>query len=47
MTNLSGELRQGRFKWLTPENAVVVLPVLAGLVMAALIAPSGIWPLSE
>ncbi|EAU71365.1 hypothetical protein BL107_07529 [Synechococcus sp. BL107] len=47
MTNLSGELRQGRFKWLTPENAVVVLPVLAGLAMAALIAPSGIWPLSE
>ena len=47
MTNLSGELRQGRFKWLTPENAVVVLPVLAGLVIAALIAPSGIWPLSE
>ena len=47
MTNFSGELRQGRFKWLTPENAVVVLPVLAGLVMAALIAPSGIWPLSE
>ena len=47
MTNLSGELRQGRFKWLTPENAVVVLPVLAGLVMAALIAPSGIWPLSQ
>ena len=35
MTNLSGELRQGRFKWLTPENAVVVLPVLAGLLMAA------------
>ena len=47
MTNLSGELRQGRFKWLTPENAVVVLPVLAGLVLAALIVPSGIWPLSE
>ena len=47
MTNLSGELRQGRFKWLAPENAVVVLPVLAGLVMAALVAPSGIWPLSE
>ena len=47
MTNLSGELRQGRLKWLTPERAVVVLPVLAGLVMAALIVPSGIWPLSE
>lgn len=47
MTNLSGEIRKIRFKWLTPENAVVVLPVLAGLVMAALIVPSGIWPLSE
>ena len=47
MTNLSGELRQARLKWLTPERAVVVLPVMAGLVMAALIVPSGICPLSE
>ena len=47
MTNLSGELRQARLKWLTPERAVVVLPVMAGLVMAALIVPTGIWPLSE
>jgi type IV pilus assembly protein PilO len=47
MTNLSGEFRQIRFKWLSPERAVLVLPVMASLAMAALIVPAGIWPISE
>ncbi len=47
MTNLSGENRHDRLKWLTPERAVLVLPVLAGLAMAFLIIPAGVWPISE
>jgi hypothetical protein len=47
MTNLSGEIHQSRFKWLSPERAVVVLPVMAGLVVALLIVPAGVWPISE
>ena len=47
MTNLSGVIGQDRLKWLTPERAVLVLPVLAGLAMAFLILPAGVWPISE
>ena len=47
MTNLSGEIRQVRFKWLSPERAVLVLPVLAGLAAAVLLLPAGVWPISQ
>ena len=46
MTNLSGEIRQVRLKWLSPERAVLVLPVLAGLAVAVLLLPAAIWPIS-
>ena len=47
MTNFSGEIRQGRFKWLSPERAVLVLPMLAGFGLAFLILPAGVWPTVE
>lgn len=47
MTNFSNESRQGLLQWLTPERAVQVLPLLAGIVVAGLIVPAGVWPLSE
>lgn len=46
MTNLCGEPRQVQFQWLSPERAVLVLPVLAGLAMAVLIVPAVVWPIS-
>lgn len=47
MTNFSGEIHQGRLKWLSPERAVLVLPLLAGLGLALLILPAGVWPILE
>ena len=47
MTNFSNESRQGLLQWLTPERAVQVLPLLAGVVVSGLILPAGVWPLSE
>ena len=47
MTNFSNESRQGLLQWLTPERAVQVLPLLAGIAVAGLILPAGVWPLSE
>ena len=46
MTNFSGVSRQGLLQWITPERAVQVLPLLAGIAVAALILPAGVWPLS-
>ena len=47
MTNFSNQSRQGLLQWLTPERAVQVLPLLAGILVAGLIVPAGVWPLSE
>ena len=46
MTNFSGIRRQGLWSWLTPERAVLVVPVLAGLVMSMALLSVGITPLT-
>ena len=46
MTNFSGISRQGLWSWLTPERAVLVLPVIAGLVLSVALLSVGITPLT-
>lgn len=46
MTNFSGSSRSGLWSWLSPERAVLVVPVLAGLGLAVLIFSLGVTPLS-
>ena len=46
MTNFSGIGRQGIWAWLTPERAVLVVPVFAGLGLSMGLLSVGITPLS-
>ena len=46
MTNFSGVTRKGLWSWLTPERAVLVVPVLAGLGLSLLVMSAGVTPLS-
>ena len=46
MTNFSGIGRQGLWSWLTPERAVLVVPVLAGLGLSVVMFSAGVTPLS-
>ena len=46
MTNFSGIGRQGLWSWLTPERAVLVIPVLAGLGVSMALLSIGITPLT-
>ena len=44
MTNFQAEINRPSFAWLTPERAVVVVPILAGLALAATLASAVITP---
>ena len=46
MTNFSSFGRSGTLRWLSPERAVLLLPVLAGLALSVLVLSVGITPLS-
>ena len=46
MTNFSGIGRPGLWSWLTPERAVLVVPVLAGLGLSLVMFSLGVTPLS-
>ena len=46
MTNFSGISRRGLWSWLTPERAVLVVPVFAGLVLSMALLSVGITPLT-
>ena len=46
MTKSSGVNRSGFWSWLTPERAVLVMPVLAGLVFSLALLSVGVTPLS-
>lgn len=46
MTNFSGIGRQGVWSWLTPERAVLVVPVLAGLGLSMALLSAGVTPLT-
>ena len=46
MTNFSGVTRSGFWSWLTPERAVLVVPVLAGLGLSVALVSVGVTPLS-
>ena len=46
MTKSSGVNRAGFWSWLTPERAVLVMPVLAGLALSVALVSVGITPLS-
>lgn len=45
MTNFSGVTRSGFWSWLTPERAVLVVPVLAGLGLSVVLVSVGVTPL--
>ena len=44
MTNFQSETNRSTAAWLTPERAVVVVPILAGLALAAALATAVITP---
>ena len=44
MTNFQAETKRSTANWLTPERAVVVVPILAGLALAAALATAVITP---
>ena len=44
MTNFQPEINRSNSAWLTPERAVVVVPILAGLAIAATLAAAVIAP---
>ena len=44
MTNFQLETNRSTASWLTPERAVVVVPILAGLALAAILASAVITP---
>ena len=46
MTNFSGIGRKGLWTWLTPERAVLVVPVLAGFGLSMALLSVGITPLT-
>ena len=46
MTNFSGVRRQGLWSWLTPERAVLVVPVFIGLGLSMALLSVGITPLT-
>ena len=46
MTNFSGIGRQGIWSWLTPERAVLVVPVFAGLGLSMALLSVGVTPLT-
>ena len=46
MTKSSGVNRSGFWSWLTPERAVLVMPVLAGLAFSLALLSVGVTPLS-
>ena len=46
MTNFSGIGRQGFWSWLTPERAVLVVPVFAGLGLSMALLSVGVTPLT-
>lgn len=46
MTNFSSVSRSGFWTWLTPERAVLVVPILAGLGVSVVIFSVGVTPLS-
>ena len=46
MTNFSGIGRQGLWSWLTPERAVLVVPVLAGVGLSMVLLSVGVTPLT-
>lgn len=46
MTNFSGIGRQGLWSWLTPERAVLVVPVLAGFGFSMVLLSVGVTPLT-
>ena len=46
MTNFSGGGQKGIWAWLSPERAVLVVPVLAGVGLAVLVSSAGVTPLS-
>ena len=46
MTNFSGISRQGLWSWLTPERAVLVVPVFAGLGLSMALLSIGVTPLT-
>ena len=46
MTNFSGVGRQGLWSWLTPERAVLVVPVFIGLGLSMALLSVGITPLT-
>ena len=46
MTNFSGIGRQGLWSWLTPERAVLVVPVFAGLGLSMALLSVGVTPLT-
>lgn len=45
MTNFQADATAPRLRWLTPERAVLVLPIAAGLVIALLLAFLAVTPL--
>ena len=45
MTNFSSVGRSGFWTWLTPERAVLVAPILAGLGLSVLMMSAGVTPL--
>ena len=44
MTNFQAEINRSNSAWLTPERAVVVVPILAGVALAATLASAVITP---
>ena len=46
MTNFTGVGRSGIWGWLTPERAVLVVPVVAGLSLSVAVFSLGVTPLS-
>ena len=44
MTNFQAKTNRPNAAWLTPERAVVVVPILAGLALAATLASAVITP---
>ena len=46
MTNFSSVSRSGFWTWLTPERAVLVVPILAGLGLSVVMVSAGVTPLS-
>jgi len=46
MTNFSGRTRRGLWAWLSPERAVLVVPVFVGMGLSVLVFSAAVTPLS-